>query len=375
MLAALAYAINDSATGKGLLEKAAITNEDYPDVYFSFAQVALKQRRLADSEAQAELALQKIQAGSFNQRQIDYFKQRYYEIKFRIAKSRDQIEKAKTFLGQLESVAPDSPQTLLGKAELAFEANDTNGALELLQQMNSNSNSSQQKPELTIASWFERSGKAQNADLWIAKAATKYKEEVGVQLAVARWMLNRENFTDAIKAADALESITGNKNASNELRAKVAFAQGAYATAETKFGELLEQNPANIDYANMLSLSLIQSTDEEKQKKALALAGKVAQTQPNNPIGLSSLAFVMLKLGKDDGARSILAKVAQMPNRSPEVKFIIAYMLSETGQIPQAKILLENLVKAKGLFLFRVEAKKLLKTVEQSSQGLPEPGK
>ena len=374
MLAALAYAINDSNTGRGLLENAAVTDENYPDVYFSFGQIALKQRRFADADAQTELALQKIQSNSFNQQQIDYFKKRYYEIKFQIAKARNQMDKAKSFLDQLETIAPDSPQTLLGKAELAFEAKDTNGAFVLLQQLNSKSGNDQQKPELTIASWFERSGEAENADLWVTKAATKYKADAGVQLAVGRWMLNRENFTDTLKAAQSLESVAGKTNASNELRAKVAFAQGAYATAETKFGELLEKNPANIDYANMLSLSMIQSTDEERKKKALALAGKVAQTQPNNPIGLSSLAYVMLKSGESDGARAILAKVAQMPNRSPEVKFIMAYMLSETGQMPQAKILLDNVTKTKGLFLFRGEAEKLLKTAEQSSQGLPEPG-
>ena len=375
MLAAIAYAVKDSASGKGLLEKAAITDEGYPDVYFSFGQVALKQRRYADAEAQAELALQKIQNGSFNQQQIDYFKQRYYQIKFQIAKARRQMDKAKNFLDQLELVDPDSPQTLLGKAEFAFESDDIDGALKFLQQLDSNSDGNQQKPEVTLASWLQRKGKSEDADQWITKAAANYKENVGVQLAVARWMLNRENFPDAIKAAEALESVAGETNASNELRAKVAFAQGAYATAETKFKELLEKNPSNIDYANMLSLAMIQSTDEEKQKTALALARKVAQKQPNNPIGLSSLAYVMLKLGQSDGARAILGKVAQMPNRSPEVKFIIAYMLSENNQPSQAKIVLENTLNSKGLFLFRVEAEKLLKTVAQSSQGLPEPGK
>ena len=375
MLAAIAYAINDPTAGSGLLENAAITNEDYPDVFFSFGQIALKQGRFADAEAQAELALQKIQGGSFNQQQIDYFKRRYYEIKFQIAKARKQMVKAKSFLDQLEAVAPDSPQTLIGKAELTFESGNTNEALKILQRLESISENSTQKPELTIASWFERAGKAQNADLWITKAATKYEDDVRVQLAVARWMLNREKFTDALKAADALELVAGKTNASKELRAKVAFAQGAYATAEANFEDLLTKNPANIDYANMFSLSMIQSTDQEKQKKALALARKVAQTQPNNPIGLSSLAYVMLKLGETDGARAILGKVAQMPNRSSEVKFIMAYMLSETGQMPQAKALLDNVIKAKGLFLFRVEAEKLLKTVEQSTQGLPEPGK
>lgn len=374
MLAALAYAINDNTSGRGLLEQAALNSADYPDVYFSFGQLALTQRRFTDAEAHAEFALQKIKAGSFNQLQIDHFKQRYYEIKFQIAKARGRLVKAKEFLQQLESVAPNAPQTLIGKAELAFEDKDIDKTLGFLQQLNSISEGKSRAPELTIAGWFQRKGKIQNADLWIRKAAAQNLNDAVVQLAAARWLLNRENFSETLKAVETMESISGETNTSQDIRGKVAFAQGAYATAEAQFESLLTENPGNIDYANMLALSMVQSTDEEKRKKAFNLAKKVASAQPNNAIALSSLAYVMLKSGETEGARSILAKVAQLPNPNAEVSFIMAYMLYQTGQMPQAKIVLDKVVNTKGLFLFRGEAEKLLKTVEQSSQGLPEPG-
>jgi len=375
MLAALAYSIKDNNSGKRLLEQAAVKNEGYPDVYFSFGQLALTQQRFTDAEAHAELALQKIQSGSFTQIQIDHFKQRYYEIKFQTAKARGKLDAAKQFLKQLESVAPKSPQTLMGKAEMAFEDNDIDQSLELLAQLNSLSTGKPQVPQLTIASWFQRRGKTQNADLWIKKAAAENTDNANVQIAAAQWSLNREKFAETLRAVKMLESISGETNLSKEIRAKVAFAQGAYEMAQEKFESLLTSNPGNIDNANMLALSMIQSTDEETRKKALQLASKVANAQPNNSIALSSLAYVMLKSGNTDDARSILAKVAQISNPNAEVSFIMAYMLSETGQLPQAKIVLEKVVQTKGLFLFRGEAENLLKSVLQSSQGLPEPGK
>ncbi len=374
MLAAMAYAINDNKSGKLLLEQSAANNGDYPDVYFSFGRLALSQQRFTDAEANAELGLQKTNGGSFNQNQLDHFKRRYYEIKFQTAKSRGKLDFAKQYLQQLESVAPKSSQTLVGKAEMAFEEKNIDQAMEFLNQLNSVSQGEPQVPQLVIASWFQRKGKVQNADLWIKKAAAENSDNANVQIASAKWSLNREKFSDTLRAVKSLESISGETNLSKEIRAKVAFAQGAYATAEETFDALLAANPGNIDYANMLALSMIQSTDQEKQKGALELARKVAGAQQNSPTALSSLAYVMLKSGETEGARSLLARVAQIPNPSPDVSFIMAYMLAETGQMPQAKSVLEKVLTAKGLFLFRGEAQKLLQSVGQASQGLPTPG-
>jgi predicted Zn-dependent protease len=371
MLAAMAYAINDNKSGSRLLEQAAVKSGDYPDVYFSFGRLALGQQRITDAEANAELALQKTNAGSFNQAQIDHFKKRYYEIKFQTAKARGQLDSAQQFLQQLESVVPKSPQVFLGKAELAFEAKNVDQALDYLNQLHSISKGESQVPQITIAGWFQRKGKVQNADLWIKKAAAENPDDAKVQIAAAQWALNREKFTDTLRAVKAMESISGETNLSGEFRGKVAFAQGAYETAQEKFEALLSANPGNVDYANMLALSMIQSTDEEKQKNALELARKVAGAQRNSPVALSSLAYVMLKSGETEGARALLAKVAQIPNPNPEVSFIMAYMLAETGQMPQAKSVLEKVVQVKGLFLFRNEAQKLLQAIGQASQGLP----
>ena len=375
MLAAMAYAINDNKSGKLLLEQAAANNGDYPDVYFSFGRLALSQQRFTDAEANAELGLQKTNGGSFSPIQLNHFKRRYYEIKFQTAKARGKFDLAKQALQQLESIAPKSSQTLLGKAEMAFEEKNIDQAIDFLNQLNSVAQGESQVPQLVIASWFQRKGKVQNADLWIKKAAAENPDNANVQIASAKWSLNREKFSDTLRAVKSLESVSGETNFSKEILAKVAFAQGAYATAEEKFDALLTANPGNIDYANMLALSMIQSTDQEKQKNALELARKVAGAQQNSPTALSSLAYVMLKSGETEGARSLLARVAQIPNPSPDISFIMAYMLTETGQMPQAKSVLEKILPAKGLFLFRGEAQKLLQSVGQASQGLPAPGR
>ena len=373
MTATLAYAINDAPSGKLLLEQAAVKNPDYPDIYFSFGQLALSQRRLTDADAQAEMALQKITGSTtFDQVQLNHFKERYYKIKYSTAKARGQWDKARGFVKELEAVSPQSTQTIVAKAELAFEDGDTDQATSLLRQLNNKPNIGKLGPELTIANWFQRKGKLETANLWVRKASAAHEDDADTQTAAARWAIARENFPESLAYVKKIEAISGKTPVVKELRGKVAFAQGAYATAKSNFEGLLADNPNNINAANMLALSMVQDTDEESQAKALNLAKQVATAQPNNAITLSSLAYVLLKTGETETARSIMSKVAQRPNPNAEVTFVMAYMLTETGQLPQAKALLENALKAKGLFLFRGEAKKLLAQVEQSSQDLPE---
>lgn len=374
MLSALAFAINDNLSGKRLLEQAAIVSPQYPDVNLSFGQLALVEQRFSDAEAQAELALQKINSGSFAKAADDHFKQRYHEIKFQTAKARNKTDEAKKILKQLDSIAPNSQQALIGKAEFAFQDNDIDQAIVLLNQLNAVSDGDPQVPQLTIASWFQRSGKPENADLWIRKAAAENEKNVDVQLAAARWAMNRENFREALQTIGLIESNFEASNTTQEMRGKIAFAQGAFETAGAQFEKLLAGSPNNIDYANLLSLAMVQNTDPETRKRAARLAQKVAAAEPNNAVALSSLAYTLLKTGETESARSVLSKVIQMPNQTAEVRFIIAYMLSETGQMPQSEKLLKQLMERKGLFLFRSEAEKLLKKVSQSIQALPERG-
>ena len=376
LLAAMAYSLGDNNTGRQLLESTAINHPDYPDLYFSFARLALGDNRITDADALSEMALKPIQqdAAKFSKVQMDHFKQRYYNVKYRVAKSRGQTEAAKAHVAAMEQVAPGSKQTLVAKAEIAFEEGDSGSALLYLRKLGTLQGTAETNPaEVTLASWYQRRGKADEAGKLLQQAASERPRDAQVQFALAQWSINQEDFPATLAAVKAFEAIDGDTNGTRELRGKVAFAQGAYSLAENQFKKLSTDNPKNVDYANLYALSLAQSTSKEKQDMAVALAKKVAQAKSNNIAAVSSLAYVMMKAGQLEAARSIISQVAQQPNLNKEITFIVCYFLSETGQTDQAKQILEKVVDAKGLFLFRTEAKKLLSTVQQSSDSLPTP--
>ncbi len=378
LLAAMAYAVGDSNSGKRLLEAAAISNGDYPDVYFSFARLALGQNRITDADALADKALLAIQSsdGVFTSEQIDHFKRRYYDAKYQVAKGRGKMDDAKAAVAQLAAIAPQEPQTLVARAEVAFEANEMDNALGFLREAEQQQTGNSFRPaEVTLASWLQSKGKIAEAGDFLKRAASERKGDAQIQFALAQWLINQEDFPATLSAIKALEEIKGDTNASRELRGKVAFAQGAYAIAENHFKRLASDNPSNFDYANLYALSLAHSPAKEKQDLAVNLARQVAQARSSSVSAVSSLAYVLMKTDQLDAAKAILGKVAKQPNLNAEVTFILCYMLSETGQAEQAKPILEKIIESKGLFLFRTEAKKLLKMSLQSSGGLPSPNR
>lgn len=377
MLAAMAYAVGDSISGKRLLESAAISDGDYPDIYFSFARLALGQNRITDADALADKALLAVQSsnGAFDSLQINHFKRRYYDAKYQVAKGRGKAEDAKAAVAELVAIAPQEPQTLVARAEVAFEDNDMESALGFLRKIDQQAGDSLRPAEVILASWLQRKGKVNEAGALLKRAATERQKDENVQLALAQWSINQEDFSGTLLAIKAIEEIKGDTNVSRELRGKAAFAQGAYAMAENHFKRLTADNPANFDYANLYALSLAHSPNKEKQDLAVNLARQVAQSKSGNVTAVSSLAYVLMKTDQLDAAKAILAKVAKQPNLNSEVTFILCYLLSETGQTEQAKLILEKIVGSKGLFLFRTEAKKLLQIASRSSGGLPNPNR
>ena len=378
LLAAMAYAVGDGNSGKRLLEAAAISNSDYPDIYFSFARLALGQNRITDADALADKALSVIQNsdGAFTKEQIDHFKRRYFDSKYQVAKGRGKVDDAKAAVAELAAIAPQAPQTLVARAEVALDSNEMDQALGFLRELGQQQTGESSRPaEVTLASWLQARGKVEEAGALLKRAASERKGDAQIQLALAQWLIKQEDFPATLSAIKALEEIKGDTNGSRELRGKVAFAQGAYAIAENQFKRLSSENPANVDYANLYALSLVHSTAKEKQDLAVNLARKVAQAKLGNVSAMSSLAYVLMKTDQLKAAKTILAKVAKQPNLNAEVTFIICYMLSETGQVVQAKPVLEKIIGSKGLFLFRTEAKKLLKINAQSSGGLPSPNR
>ena len=210
-----------------------------------------------------------------------------------------------------------------------------------------------------MANWFQRTGKFDTAKVWIQAAAETYADSPQVQLEVASWAVNEEQFpmaNSAIKKAD----VGGETPQSLSLKAKIAFAGESYGVAESHYGKLYKQFPNNFDASNMYALCLIESDDPEKQKMALEIANRNLRALPNNVIAQAARGYILLRGGKTEQAKTTIGRALQQQNASPEMRFFAASVLNKMGEKENTKTTLEQALKYRGLFLYRARAKKML---------------
>ncbi len=373
MLAALSYAVQDADSGLILLENAAVENPEYPGIYSAFARLALNQGRISDALAMLEKCQRKIDASQLGQSTKDFFSQQCRDGLIDVAMRQKRYDDARKYLQTQREALPENPKVLMVSAELEFQQDDIPKCLEYLQIVKTKFPQSRM-PESIIAGWYNRSNKPKEAEEWIRKSAEKYPDLPQVQLEYASWAFDREDFPTASSAIIKAEKSGSESLFSRNLKGKIAFSKQSYGVAEAHFQAIAAKQPNNFDAVNMYALSLIESDNSEKQQLAREIAMRNFRALPDNKVAQAALGYIELKLGQVDQAKSILARVAQIPGSAPEIDYFFAMLLAKLGETEKAKMVLEAALKHEGIFLYRSSAKQLLNELG-TTESLPEPGK
>lgn len=362
MLAALSYATKDQKSGRVLLERAGVQNPNSPPVYAAFSRLAINENRNIEALALLEKMARVIATAKLTEKSRSFYDAQYLDGMTDVAMRQQRYPDARTYLEKLRVLRPKDPKTLMVSAELEFKEKKLDKSMEYLTQLQLVLPHAR-APETIIASWFHRTGQTDEAKKWMADAATKYADSPQVQLEVASWSVNDEDFPTAsasIKKAEA----NGETPLSKSLKAKIAFAGESYGVAEAHYKELYLQNPDNFDAANMYALSLIESSDPEKRKLALDIANRNFRSLPDNIVAQAALGYVKLRLGDIEQAKSALGRALQSNTASPEIRFFGAAVLREMKEYENSKTVLIQALNHKGIFLYRTAAKKMLSELD-----------
>ena len=360
IMAGLTFAVGDNKSGIALLESSAIKTPDYPGVYLSFAQLALNGGRVTDASLHADKTAKLIESGNLTPAQKDHFLKQYYEIASTIFSRRKQDSQADKMLELLQALAPNRPFYFYSKAELAFRAGKNEVALDFLKK-HAQSIESKNLPELTLVDWLKNTGKTDSAEQLLVDTVTKNPNDATAQMTIARMHMAKENFPDAESAIKKFEQINGGEvNQSVDMKGRIAFAGGNYELAEAHFRNLNARTPNDPSTMNIYALSLVERNEAEKQKLARQLSGRVAERIPNNPLALASFGYICLKSGDKPLAQKLMQRVAMSRQATPEISYLLANWLVDTGQTKQAIDILKQAVDSKGLFLYRSESRRLL---------------
>ncbi len=373
--AGLVFAAGNSTQGFQILEDAALKNPDYPGIYFAFARLAIGQKRYTDALALLDKAVLKMKLKPLSERDEVHFKSRYYDAMVDILMRQKKYDLARTNLEKLENVSPDANKVPITKAELDFLDGNYDSSFARLKAFNEK-NPESNLPEIVMAKWFQDTGKVDEAGVWIIKAAESYPDNPMVQFQYATYAINKDAFTEANVAIETIESKLGETPPTVLLKGQMAFAGQTYELAEAHYKKLIELQPNSFDAANMYALSLIESPAEDKRKLAAQIAQRNLQALPDNQIAQAAFGWVLWRLGEKEQARTFLTRAARSPQLAPEIAFFLATIMHESGSSQQAKLVLEQAINAKGLFLYRNAATKLMQEIDEKTTGsLPDPNK
>lgn len=369
LLAGLSFAVKDPKSGRALLERAGLKNADSPAVYSAFARLALNEGRVTDALALLEKMARVKNESTLSANAKEFYEHQLLDGMTDVAMRQQRFADARELLKKQREMGIKNAKVMMSSAELEFKEEKIDKATEYLAKLRENSPNAR-VPETIIASWFQKTAQPKEAAKWFEDAAKKYPDNPQVQVEVANWAFNEENFQLARVALNKLEEASQESPLTKSIKAKIAFANSSYVVAEGHFEELTAMQPENFDFANLFALCLIESNSDEKKQRALDIANRNFRGLPNNMIAQATLGYIQLRLGETESATSALGRALQGGKTPPEINFFGAALLLELGQAEKAKKVLEGLMQTKGIFLYRRAARKMLSDI---TSGLPEP--
>ncbi|MEO6148060.1 MAG: XrtA/PEP-CTERM system TPR-repeat protein PrsT [Sulfuriferula sp.] len=171
------------------------------------------------------------------------------------------------------------------------------------------------------------------------------------------------------KAADAdtfllhwLKDHPGDMTSRSYL-AQSAMKRGNYVLANTNYAAVLEKSPNNIAVLNNYAWSLLRAGDS----RASTYAERAYKLAPDNTAVMDTLAEILLTRGQIPRAIQLLQQALSKAPDNTEIQYHYVQALSKSGDTARARSELERLLASGNKFSHEVEARSLLKQLQDKS--------
>ena len=153
LIAGMLFAAGNSQQGVVWLEKAAVETPDYPGIYSGFARIAITQNRITDAAVLLEKANALITSGTWSDASRDQFRSEYLDALTDVAIRRNQLERARSHLLELQKLLPENSKVPLRLAQVEFDLNNVDKSLAYLKTAKA-LESNLRAPEVILSDWF-----------------------------------------------------------------------------------------------------------------------------------------------------------------------------------------------------------------------------
>lgn len=368
---------NMAAEARRTIELAATENPDHPDIYITFALLAMQQARYTDAWLQFNRALLTINdTKRWNDQQRKSVSLACHSGLAQTAEARGQYDVAKKHFEEvlkLDYPKKDLAGFRLSLGRVLFQLDKKDDALKEMQAA-FNDAPEMEPPGVSMAKLYtgkamQEQDKAKQKDL-IAKAKEWFEYALKVDpksfkahIAYAVWLfdmcyLDKSFF--ALADEELKEAIKLDPKAYDTkiLRGLMYRWQGNFEAAESEFETAYREKPNDFFSQNQLALALVeQKGNPAKQQRAVQLATENAQKYANQiPEATATYGYVMFKNNRLDDAEKALQMSFQSGQYTADALYYFALVNRYRGKLTEAAQMLKIATTQPGRFMFRKEA-------------------
>jgi tetratricopeptide (TPR) repeat protein len=364
-MAAWFYEARQGQAARQLVEAAAAEDPTHPSVYLLNASFAFGEGRLTDTILSAKVVLELASNPRWNPEQRSRFLR---EARTALARSFEARQDWSAARDYLTAILQDDPKYGPARQRLAavvFRLGKPDDAFAELQRAYKDDPASA-LPELQMADLYAAANDDAKAEEWFKKAVAAYPKDAKPARGYSIWLLNagkadaaRQYMEEAVKLDRAGEDTL-------KLQGLMARYRKDYAEAEKIFEALHQKHPNDAFATWNLALALAESGDKGKQQRAAEVAEAEVRRNQQAPEGYAVLAWCYHKAGRPDEAEKAVAPLLQtgaMPSR--DAAYFVAKVLADKGKFEAAFIALKAADQARGVYVYRADAQKLLAEVEK----------
>jgi Tfp pilus assembly protein PilF len=357
MLANMHFSEDQPVAGRSLLEQAAIEFPDDPEPPLIFGDLAWRERRLSDAQAQYLRGQQLLESFSGDAARKHQLRVRATMGLAHVAEARGQFGVAGKLFSQVIAIEPQHGNAHFRLGNVLFALDRPREALAEFKKAKE-LNDAAPNPNLALALLYHQSGKLDVAEKWFQRAIAEAPTDDEPRTAMARWQLEvRGNLPSAERHAQDAARLDPASFEAPLVLGIVAMCRGSHAQAEQFFAAVLKKSPGHIVASNQMAVALVEQGDADRRRQAQELAHILAQSYPHNAEAAATLGWVAFQVGDLDEAEKQLGRAISAGSVSRDAAYYYARFLFKRGEIAKSKTYLQKALDGSGLFTHHQQAR------------------
>jgi tetratricopeptide (TPR) repeat protein len=373
-LAALCFRARNGRAARAMLEQGAVEDPKHPEVYLLNGNFAYGEGRVTDAILNLQTALRLAAEPRWDPDQRKRFTR---EAHLGLASSYEARRDWPAVKEHLLAVLTADPKNGAARQRLAtalFHTGKADEGFAALRTAYADDPASE-LPELRMAALYGADNDAAKAEEWLKKAVAAHAQDARTHRGYAGWLLNQGKPDAAQAYLDSAAKLDATGRETLALRGLMARYRKKFADAEPVFEKLHRDSPNDPFAVWNLALTLAETGDKEKQRRAVELADSEVRRNGRSPEAYSVLGWCYARAGRLDDAERALTAAANLGPLSRDAGYFFARVLADKGRWEDAYNILKSVSNARGAYVYRADAEALLAEAEKKKPAKPEPKK